>query len=109
MRLVVAGLVWAVLAGVAVAEPAQCTVTGFGTFDCELSRDGGGLTFGLPDGQVFAFALVGEGEGLGYLTPVDAGAGTYPVELGLMTAAVDAPGCWVGGKDDFSFCALVAQ
>jgi hypothetical protein len=109
MRLIVAGLVWAVMAGVVAAEPAQCSVTEFATFDCELTRDGGGLTFDLPDGQVFAFALVSENEGLAYMTPANAGPGTYPIELGLMTPAVGAPGCWVGGKDGFAFCVEIAQ
>ena len=92
--------------GIAHAEPAQCSASGFGDFDCELARDGGGLTFALPDGRVFAFALVSDTEGLGY---IGAAGALYPDELGTMTPAPDAPGCWVGGKDDFSFCAQVAQ
>jgi hypothetical protein len=88
------------------AEPGQCSVSGFETFDCELAHDGGGLTFALPDGRVFAFALVSESEGLGY---IGAAGALYPQELGAMTPAADAPGCWVGGKDGFAFCAQVAQ
>lgn len=92
--------------GAPLAEPGQCTVSGVGTFDCDLARDGGGLTFALPDGRVFAFALVGTGEGMGYLGAADA---LYPQELGAMTPAAGAPGCWVGGKDGFAFCVQVAQ
>jgi hypothetical protein len=99
-------LIWGLLTGVALAEQAQCSVTDFGTFDCELSRDGGGLTFALPDGRVFSFALVSETEGLGYLAAPDT---AYPTELGTMTPAHHAPGCWVGGKDNFAFCAQVAE
>ncbi len=106
MRLWVVALVWSAMAGVAMAEPARCTVSDLGTFDCELARDGSGLTFALPDGRVFSFALVGDGEGLGYLSGPDT---SYPAELGTMTPSADAPGCWVGGKDGFSFCVQVAQ
>lgn len=99
-------LMWGLWAGVAQAEPAQCSVNGFDTFECDVARDGGGLTFALPDGRVFAFALVGTGEGMGYLGAADA---LYPQELGAMTPAAGAPGCWVGGKDGFAFCVQVAQ
>ncbi|MGV8831995.1 MAG: hypothetical protein ACOH2N_08475 [Devosia sp.] len=109
MRFLATALVWGAMVSGAMAEPGQCTVNGFGTFDCDLSRDGGGLTFPLPDGQVFAFALIGDDQGLGYLTPADEGPGSHPQELGAMTPAPDAPGCWIGGKDGFAFCALVAQ
>ena len=93
------------------AEPAQCSVDGVGSFECELGRDGGGLTFGLPDGSVFAFALVGDdaGAGTGYLSPPAARPGSYPQEMGTMTPDPDAPGCWVGGKDGFGFCVKVVQ
>ena len=108
MKITVLGsaLIWGLLTGVAHAEPGQCVVTGFETFDCELARDGGGLTFALPDGRVFSFALVSENEGLAYLTEPET---MYPTELGRMTPASDAPGCWVGGKDGFTFCAQVAE
>lgn len=99
-------LMWGLWAGVAQAEPGQCTVSGVGTFDCDLARDGGGLTFALPDGRVFSFALVSQSDGLGYLAEPNA---SYPAELGRMTPANDAPGCWVGGKDGFAFCVQVAQ
>ncbi|MCS6760292.1 MAG: hypothetical protein MO852_16210 [Candidatus Devosia euplotis] len=102
-------LVWSLVAGVAMAEPGQCKVSGFGAFDCDLARDGSGLTFAFPDGHVFAFALVGEGEGLAYLSPADVAPGAYPTELGRMMPASDAPGCWVGGKGGFVFCVQVAQ
>jgi len=106
MRLLVVALVWSAMAGVAMAEPAQCTVSELGSFDCALARDGSGLTFALPDGRVFSFALVGDGEGLGYLSAPDS---AYPAELGTLTPDPDAPGCWVGGKDGFGFCAQVAR
>ncbi|MGV8855427.1 MAG: hypothetical protein ACOH2L_12350 [Devosia sp.] len=109
MKISMVALVWAAMASVAHAETAQCSVDGVGTFDCDLSRDGGGLTFALPDGKVFAFALTGADEGLGYLSAADAAPGSYPKELGKMTPATDAPGCWVGGKDGFAFCVRVAQ
>ncbi|MCS6762079.1 MAG: hypothetical protein MO846_08940 [Candidatus Devosia symbiotica] len=97
------------MAGVVMAEPAQCTASGFGTFDCDVTRDGGGLTFAVPDGQVFAFGLADQDKGLVYLNQADAGPGTYPQELGAMMPSADAPGCWVGGKDSFAFCVLVAR
>lgn len=81
-------------------------MSGFEIFDCEIARDGAGVTFALPDGRVFSFALVSETEGQGYIGEADA---PYPEELGTMTPADDAPGCWVGGKDGFAFCAQVAQ
>lgn len=109
MKFALVGLFWAVLAGVAQAEPALCSVTGFESFDCELSRDGGGVSFVLPDGQVFAFALLAPDVGEGYLSAEDAPEGSYPRELGAMTQAVDAPGCWVGGKDGFAFCVEMAE
>ena len=94
---------------VASAAPGQCTVSGYDTFDCDVALDGGGLTFALPDGQTFAFALVEEGEGLGYLIASDARAGQRPDELGTFTPIADEPGCWAGGRDVERFCVLVEE
>src|SRR5689334_17474412 len=68
--------------GVAMAAPGQCTVGDYGTFDCDVATDGGGVTFALPDGRTFAFAAIGPGEGLGYLIEKDAKPGQRPDELG---------------------------
>jgi hypothetical protein len=94
---------------VASAAPGQCTVSGYDTFDCDVALDGGGLTFALPDGQTFAFALVEEGEGLGYLIAPDARAGQRPDELGTFTPIADEPGCWAGERDVERFCVLVEE
>lgn len=84
--------------------------TGYGTFPCEVALDGGGLTFELPDGQVFAFALVEEGEGLGYLIAADAAPGELPDELGSFTPVDGKDGCWVNtAREPFEFCAAVAE
>ena len=91
------------------AAPGQCTVRDGAAFDCDVALDGSGLTFALPDGQVFAFALVEDGVGMGYLAAPDAAPGSRPEELGQMVPVPDKPGCWMGGRDDFSFCAQVAQ
>lgn len=109
MRFLGVALIWGLMASVAQAEPAQCSVTDFGTFDCNLARDGAGLTFLLPNGQVFAFALTGDGEGSGYLGPSPQAPEAAPIELGRMTPAIGAPGCWVGGKNGFAFCVQVFE
>jgi hypothetical protein len=99
-----------VMAGAALAAPGQCSMTEYGTFDCDVTMDGGGLTFGLPDGQTFAFALVDENEGLGYLIAPDARPGQRPDELGPFSPDADAAGCWISDrKSDMRFCAMVAQ
>ena len=95
--------------GAAVAAPGQCDVSGFDTFDCDVALDGGGLTFALPDGQTFAFALVEDGEGLGYLIAPDAKPGERPEELGTFEAIAGEPGCWAGEREIARFCVLVEQ
>lgn len=95
--------------GAAVAAPGQCEVSGFDMFDCDVALDGGGLTFALPDGQTFAFALVDDGEGLGYLIEPDARPGQRPDELGTFTPIEGEPGCWAGDRKVERFCVLVAQ
>lgn len=102
------------LAGLAFAGPAQaadgqCSVTGFGEFDCDVAVDGGGITFTLPDGQTFVFAHVADGEGLGYLGAADPRPGTYPEELGSFVPVEGQDGCWYGAKDDITFCAALLQ
>ena len=112
-RMISAIAVGAVVAGMvtmAVAAPGQCTVTDFGSFDCDVVLDGGGLTFGLPDGQNFAFALVAEDEGLAYLISPDAAPGVRPKELGTYRPAEGETGCWISARDsDDRFCVLVAE
>lgn len=109
MKFVGAVLIWGVLAGAAMAAPGQCSVTGFAPFDCDVVLDGDGLTFALTDGQVLAFAASDVGKGMVYLAPADAMPGQPPVALGAFSAKPNAPGCWANGRDDFEFCALVAQ
>ena len=96
-------------AGTAVAAPGQCEVSGFDSFDCDVAMDGGGLTFALPDGEIFAFALVEDGEGLGYLIAPDARPGQRPEELGTFTPIEGEPGCWAGERDIERFCVLVEE
>lgn len=91
------------------AAPGQCTVTGYDSFPCEVTLDGGGLTFGLPDGQTFAFALVAEGKGQAYRISPDAGPGRIPDDLGTFKAVEDEAGCWASTRDEFRFCVLVQQ
>jgi hypothetical protein len=109
MRILVGALIWGAMAAMASAAPGQCVVRDGAAFDCDVAVDGSGLTFALPEGDVFSFALIEDGVGMGYLTAADAAPGASPLELGRMTPAPDKPGCWVGGRDDFSFCAQVAQ
>lgn len=97
------------LAGSAVAAPGQCEMTGYDSFDCDVIVDGGGLTFGLPDGQIFAFALVNDQEGQAYRIAADAVPGQRPVELGTFVPAENEPGCWMGTRSELKFCALVVQ
>ena len=108
MRLVVATLIWGAMAVAAYAAPGQCTVTGYDTFDCDVALDGGGLTFGLPDGRTFAFALAEDGVGTGYLMAADGAPGTRPEELHGLTAVDGRPGCWAR-EDEFEFCVLIEQ
>lgn len=99
-----------VMAGAAMAAPGLCSMTDYGTFDCDVTMDGAGLTFVLPDGQTFAFALVEEDEGLGYLIAPDARPGQRPDELGSFSPDEAEAGCWISDrKSEVRFCALVAQ
>lgn len=91
------------------AAPGQCSFTGFDTFACDIQFDGGGLAFGLPNGQVFAFAVTDQSEGQGYLIASDAAPGRPPVEIGSFEAQADQPGCWLAEDRDLTFCALVFE
>ncbi|WEJ34682.1 hypothetical protein [Devosia sp. SD17-2] len=97
------------LAAPAGAAPGLCEMTDYDSFDCDVSVDGGGLTFALPDGQVFAFALTADNEGQGYRISADARPGQVPVELGVFAPIADEPGCWFGARYDIRFCAMVLQ
>ena len=108
MRLVVATLIWGAMAVAGYAAPGQCTVSGYGAFDCDVVTDGGGLTFGLPDGRTFAFALMQEGVGSGYLIEADAAPGSRPDELQDLLPVDGKDGCWAH-EDDFEFCVLIEQ
>lgn len=104
----------ALIAGFALAVPAsaapgQCSMTGFDSFDCDVTVDGGGISFALPDGRTFVFAHIADGEGLGYMIPSDVQPGRSPVELGTFTPVEDEPGCWSGGKEETKFCAAISQ
>lgn len=102
--------VMASVASAASAAPGECTVTGYGRFDCDLTLDGAGLTFELPDGTGFAFALEEKGKGLGYLISSTARPGQRPKELGRFTPVPQQDGCWVSDRDEeFQFCAAIAQ
>ena len=111
MKTIVTGVVLFgfALAVPAMAAPGQCSLTGFDTFDCDVAMDGGGLTFGLPDGQVFAFALVAEEEGQGYMIAADTTPGQRPTELGVFRPVEGEAGCWLGERDGVKFCASLAQ
>ena len=97
------------LAAPALAVSGQCSLTGYDAFECDVETDGGGLTFALPDGQTFAFALVEDNEGLGYLIAADARPGQLPEELGTFRPLADDPGCWQAKRDETKFCALVLE
>lgn len=102
--------VMASMVGAAHGAPGECTVTGFGRFDCDLTLDGAGLTFTLPDGSGFVFALVEPYEGLGYLISENAKPGQKPRELGSFSPVEGQDGCWASRRDeDYQFCAAVAQ
>ncbi len=98
-------LVWGVMTALAFAQPGQCTVTGYGTFDCDVAVDGGGLSFALPDGDILAFTLVEPELGIGYLIASDAKPGQSPDEMAGLAPVADKPGCWA--RDEFEFCAMV--
>lgn len=96
------------MVAVASAAPGQCTVSGFGAFDCDVALDGGGLTFALPDGQIFAFTLIEDGVGTAYLIDPAAEPGQRPDELHEFRAVEGKPGCWAR-DEDYEFCVLVQQ
>lgn len=97
------------LAVPAAAAPGQCFLTGYGAFPCDVSADGGGLTFPLPDGNVFAFALVAVDEGVGYRVAADAEPGQAPKVLGTFRPVTGEDGCWQADRDEIRFCAAVEQ
>lgn len=110
MKSIVTGAVVVIaLAVPAAAAPGQCSVTGYGTFDCDVSADGGGLTFGLPDGAIFVLGIDGEGVGTGYRIAADAAPGTQPQGLGRFDPDPDMPGCWLGAREATEVCAMVQQ
>ncbi len=98
----------AAMTGPAAAEPGQCSVSGWGTFDCDVVVDGGGLSFALPDGAVWAFTLTEAEIGLGYLVPPDGAPGKRPRPQGEFRPVADKPGCWAN-VDNLEFCALVFE
>lgn len=108
MRLLAAALLWGAMNAAAFAAPAQCEVTGYGTFDCDVALDGGGLTFGLPDGRTFAFALTEADAGLAYLIEADARPGQRPDELRQFRAVDGEAGCWARDAD-YRFCVLLKE
>lgn len=102
------------VAGIALATPAmaasgQCSMTGLGQFACDVSVDGGGIVFALPDGRTLVFSHQGNGEGNGYLMPETAQPGRAPVDLGHFAPDTGKAGCWVGEKDGTKFCVAVQQ
>lgn len=97
------------LAVPALAAPGECSVTGYDSFDCDVAVDGGGITFELPDGQVFVFAQTADGEGLGYLIAANAAPGARPEELGSFSPIEGEAGCWLGAREEMKFCAAVAE
>jgi hypothetical protein len=90
------------------AAPGACEVTGYGAFDCDVALDGSGLTFALPDGGIFSFALVNEGVGEGYLIAPGSAPGQPPQMQRALRAVEGKTGCWAR-EDAFEFCALVLQ
>lgn len=97
------------LAAPAAAAPGQCMMTGYDDFACDVSVDGGGISFALPDGQLFVFAQQLDGAGLGYRIAADVAPGDRPDELGAFTPVDGEPGCWFGEKDEITFCAALEQ
>ncbi|WP_323016189.1 hypothetical protein [Devosia sp.] len=93
------------LAGPAMAVPGQCSMTDYGSFACDVTADGGGITFALPDGQVFVFAHVADGAGPGYLIA----PGRLPHALGAFEPMPAEPGCWHDAQDKRKFCAAILQ
>lgn len=100
----------AMIAGTAIStaafdQPGQCTVTGYGTFDCDVVVDGQSLSFSLPDGGTLAFTLLEPALGVGYLLSPNAKAGQGITEMDGFAPIMDEPGCWA--RDQFEFCAMV--
>lgn len=112
MRVFVTGaalVVGLALAAPAVAAPGQCSMTGYDAFACDVTVDGGGITFELPSGETFVFAHEADGEGLGYLIAAQPQPGRYPEELGRFVPVEGEAGCWFGAKDEITFCAALEQ
>lgn len=84
-------------------------MTGYGTFDCDVSADGGGLTFGLPDGATFVLGVDAEGTGTGYRIEADAAPGRQPEGLGHFDPIPGKPGCWLGTREGTEICAAIEQ
>jgi hypothetical protein len=106
------------LAGSVAAAPGECMVSGYGTFACDVTLDGGGFTFELPDGQTFAFYLDSEELGVAYIDgnsqAGDRDGTDYrfvrPRELGEFRPVANVPGCWLSKADEeFRFCVFVVQ
>ena len=108
MMLAAAMIAGAAISTPAAAQPGQCSVTGIGTFDCEVVVDGGGFSFGLPDGDVLAFTLTEPSAGLAYLVRADAKPGQSPRELDEFAAVPGKPGCWAA-ENGYQFCAMVFE
>ncbi|KKB10018.1 hypothetical protein [Devosia chinhatensis] len=112
MKMFVTGavlLVGLALAAPASAAPGQCSLSGIGEFSCDVSVDGGGITFSLPDGRLFVFAHVSNGEGLAYIGSGEPSPGQYPSELGAFVPAQDRAGCWMQEDGEMTFCAALLQ
>jgi len=109
MKLVVGALVWGAMVTMAGAATGQCSVTGYGTFDCDVTLDGGGLTFDLPDGQTLAFALTEADLGVAYLISADAAPGALPTELHEFRPIEGEAGCWESTRADYKFCAAFVE
>ena len=111
MRLLLTGVAVAglALADPAAAAPGQCSMTGYDDFACDVAVDGGGISFALPDGQVFVFVHEASDQGFGYRIADVAEPGDRPDELGMFAPVDGEPGCWFGPKDEITFCAAVEQ
>lgn len=97
------------LAVPAAAAPGQCSMTGYGDFACDVDVDGGGITFALPDGQMFVFAHEADGEGPGYLIAAEPQPGRAPEGLGRFVPVDGEEGCWSAAESELTFCAALEQ
>lgn len=97
------------LAAPVAAAPGQCSMTGYGEFACDVTVDGGGITFALPSGETLVFVHEADGEGPGFLMAAEPQPGRGPRELGRFAPAEGQDGCWFGAKDDITFCAALEQ